>query len=106
MALDADTDTFQALVGRGNVLLDFWGPRCAPCMALMPLVEGLEHRYGDQLQVVKVNAPENRSICRDLRVMGLPTYVLYRDGAEVERLIGDPTIGEIEEAVERLVGGR
>lgn len=106
MPLDADADTFQTLLARGNVLLDFWGPRCAPCLALMPLVEELENRYGDKLQVVKVNAPENRSICRELQVMGLPTYVLYRDGTEIERLIGDPTIGEIEEAVQRLIEGR
>jgi thioredoxin 1 len=105
MPLDANADTFQTLVAKGNVLLDFWGPRCAPCLALMPLVEELEHRYVDRLQVVKVNTPENRAICRELRVMGLPTYVLYRDGKEVERLIGNPTIGEIEEAVERLVEG-
>ena len=36
-------------------------------------------------------------------VMGLPTYVLYRDGAEIERLTGDPTREEIEAAVARLI---
>jgi thioredoxin 1 len=103
MAVDATPETFAALVADGDVLVDFWGPRCQPCLALMPAVEALEARYEDRLRLVKVSAPENRSVCRELGVMGLPTYVLFRDGAEIERLTGDPSRAEIEAAVERLV---
>ena len=105
MAVEAKPDTFTSLVEEGNVLVDFWGPRCQPCLALMPAVEALEASYDGRLKLVKVNAPENRTVCRDLKVMGLPTYLLYRDGAEIERLTGDPTKADIETAVARLVEG-
>ena len=105
MAVDATPDTFAGLVAEGNVLIDFWGPRCQPCIALMPAVEALEDSYGGQVRLVKVNAPDNREVCRDLRVAGLPTYLLYRDGSEVERLTGNPTRADIEAAVARLVEG-
>ena len=105
MPLDATPDIFDSLVAEGNVLVDFWGPRCQPCLALMPAVEALEETYGDRLKLVKVNAPENRQVCRDLKVLGLPTYVLYREGAEVERLTGDPSKADIEAAVKKLVDG-
>jgi thioredoxin 1 len=105
MAVEATPETFSALVEQGNVLVDFWGPRCQPCLALMPAVEALEESYDGRLKLVKVNAPENRQVCRDLRVLGLPTYLLYRDGAEVERLTGDPLKADIEAAVARLVEG-
>jgi thioredoxin 1 len=105
MAVEATPDTFTDLVAEGNVLVDFWGPRCQPCLALMPAVEALEESYEGQLKLVKVNAPENRQVCRDLKVFGLPTYVLYRDGAEVERLTGDPSRADIEAAVRELVEG-
>ena len=105
MPLDATPDSFDGLVAEGNVLVDFWGPRCQPCLALMPAVEALEETYGDRLKLVKVNAPENRQVCRDLKVLGLPTYVLYREGAEVERLTGDPSKADIEAAVKKLVDG-
>jgi thioredoxin 1 len=105
MAVDATPETFSSLAEEGNVLVDFWGPRCQPCLALMPAVDALEERYAGQVRLVKVNAPDNRQVCRDLRVMGLPTYVLYRDGAEVERLTGDPSKADIEDAVARLVEG-
>ena len=80
MAVDATPETFAGLVADGNVLVDFWGPRCQPCIALMPAVEALEESYGGRVRLVKVNAPDNRQVCRDLRVAGLPTYLLYRDG--------------------------
>jgi thioredoxin 1 len=105
MAVEATPETFPALVEQGNVLVDFWGPRCQPCLALMPAVEALEESYDGRLKLVKVNAPENRQVCRDLRVLGLPTYLLYRNGAEVERLTGDPSKADIEAAVARLVEG-
>ncbi len=105
MGEDATPETFQSLVEEGNVLVDFWGPRCQPCIALMPAVEALEATYEGRIKLVKVNAPDNRTVCRDLKVMGLPTYLLYRDGAEVERLTGDPTRADIEAAVSRLIDG-
>ena len=105
MIVDATAETFGSLVAEGNVLLDFWGPKCAPCLALMPAVEALEERHEDRLRLVKVNAPENRGICRELRVMGLPSYLLFKDGREIERLTGDPTIEEIEAAVTNLMEG-
>jgi len=104
MAADATAATFPGLVGEGLVLVDIWGPACAPCLALMPQVEELERSYEGHLRLVKVNAPENRQVCRDLRVLGLPTYLLFHDGEEVERLVGDPTIEDIVHAIEKRLG--
>ncbi len=75
------------------MLIDFWGPRCVPCLALMPAVEKLEEEYEGRFTLVKVNATENRQIARDLKVIAMPTFVLYRDGAEVERLSGESVGG-------------
>ena len=74
------------------VLVDFWGPRCAPCLAMMPWVEDLAEHTADRVKIVKLNSAEsmeNRRLCVELRVLGLPTFLLYRDGAEVRRLTGD-----------------
>lgn len=102
--MDATVETFPDLIRRRSVLVDFWGPSCAPCIALMPKIEELAERHAGALTLVKVNAPENRQICRDLRVFGLPTYVLFHEGEEVERLCGDPSLESITSAVESLLG--
>ncbi len=70
-------------------MVDFWGPQCRPCLALMPVVEQLEKDYANRLKVTKVNAVENRMLCAKLRVLGLPAYLFYKDGNEINRLTGD-----------------
>lgn len=105
MPVDATVDTFEELTKEGSVLVDFWGPRCQPCLAMMPAVKKLEEESDGVVKVVKVNAPEARQICRDLRVFGLPTYLLLRDGTEVDRLTGDVTREDLEGAFARLRGG-
>jgi thioredoxin-like negative regulator of GroEL len=69
----------------GWVLLDIWGPQCAPCLALMPHVEELPRKHS-QLTIAKLEAPKARRVCIDLKVMQLPTLVLLRDGQEVSRI--------------------
>ena len=105
MSVEATTETYEELVAQGSVLADFWGPQCAPCLKLMPAVEQLEAGSGGALRLVKVNAADNRRLCLSQRVLGLPTFILYRNGEEVSRLTGKPTAAEIEAAVQRLVEG-
>jgi thioredoxin 1 len=86
------------------VLVDFWGPQCAPCLALMPHVEKLESTYGEKIKIVKVDASKNRRLCLDLRVLGLPTYLLYKNGESVGRLTGgNLKIQDIEELLKKAL---
>ena len=106
MAIDLNRDNYAAEVNGADkpVLVDFWGPRCGPCLSLMPSVEKLEKEYEGRIKVAKLNATENRMLCATLRVMGLPTFILYKDGTEIRRLIGEKiTIGEIKQAVEDVL---
>jgi thioredoxin 1 len=104
--IEATVETFADLSGVGEVLVDIWGPQCQPCLALMPAVEELEATYGDRVRFLTVNAPDNRKVCRDLRVAGLPAYLTMRDGKEVERLTSNSTTPEqIEQAIIRLLDG-
>ena len=100
--ISATTETFDVEVHHASqpVLVDFWGPRCAPCIALMPFVEKLAEQYDGQLKVVKVNAQENRRLCVQLKVMGLPTFLFFVRGQEVARKTGDVRGDELEQWVE------
>ena len=89
---------------KGPILVDFWGPQCKPCLALMPAVERIEKDYAGRLKVAKVNAAGNRMLCARLRVMGLPTFLFYKDGVETKRLTGeDITESDVREAIEAVI---
>lgn len=80
-------DDFRDAVARGTVLVDVWGPGCALCVAMMPQVEQLAEVLGD-VAVVKLDSSKNRRLCIEMRVMGLPAFLLFRDGQEVSRIGG------------------
>ena len=88
------------------VLVDYWGPRCGPCLKLMPWVEKLADEVADTATIVKLNTAENRRLAIDLHVMGLPTFALYCGGEEIQRLTGDEvTPKAILELLQRHVRG-
>lgn len=102
--LNRDNYEIEIKNSKEPVLVDFWGPQCKPCLALMPLVENIEREYAGRLKVAKVNAAGNRMLCARLKVMGLPTFLLYKDGVEVNRLTGEGlTEAEIMEAIKRII---
>ncbi len=88
LVTEATKDTFHDLVAEGQVLVDVWGPDCKPCLRLMPHVEKLAEDSGGSLRVVKLEAPKARRLCMSLKVMGLPAFLLFRDGEEVARING------------------
>ena len=107
MAIELNRDSFEiaVLASKELFLIDFWGPQCKPCLALMPSVDRIEKEYGGKIKVTKINATQNRMLCAKLRVLGLPTFLFYKDGKEVNRLIGDTiTDGNIIEAIKAVLG--
>lgn len=104
MPEDATPETFDQLIGSGRVVIDFWGTRCEPCLALMPHVEEFERLYAPELKVVKVNSIRNREACREFNVLGLPTFIFLVDGKEIERLAGPAaSVCELRRAFSSLV---
>jgi len=103
--VEINSDSFEQEVLHSSqpVLVDFWGPQCVPCLALMPKVEALTERYGDKVKITKVEAPKNRRLCLTLKVMSLPAFLFFKNGKEVDRLFGNITIQSIEECLEKLL---
>lgn len=89
MVPEATRETFHDLVAEGVTLVDVWGPLCQPCIALRPHVEQLAEDRAGELKVVALEAPANRRLCLEMRLMGLPTFLLFRDGTEIGRLTGN-----------------
>ena len=80
--------TPEALLAAGPVLLDCWAAWCGPCRMVAPIVEQIAGENAGKLTVAKLNIDEFGAEAVRLGVMSIPTLILFKDGEEVDRLIG------------------
>ena len=77
-----------------TVLVDFWAPWCGPCRNLAPVIDELAEELTD-VKVGKINVDDNKDLARQFKVMAIPTILVFRNGEEVNRVVGPDTKDEI-----------
>ncbi|MGH9821861.1 MAG: thioredoxin [Blastocatellia bacterium] len=70
------------------VLLDLWAPWCPPCRVIAPIIEQLAGELSGKVKVGKLNTDENQITGSKFGVRSIPTLLIFKDGREVDRLIG------------------
>lgn len=103
--IQVDKNNFEeeVLKAEGPVLVDFWGPTCAPCKALMPEVEKLAQKYEGKVKFCKLDVSQNRRLAISQQVMGLPTILIYKNGEKVKELNRDVTPKKIEAMIQEVI---
>jgi thioredoxin 1 len=76
----------EVLNVQGKVLVDFYTDSCAPCRAMVPVMEELAKEYN----VKKVNAgtDEGAILACEYNISGVPSFLVFENGKEVKRFVG------------------
>ena len=78
--------TFEKILKRPNVVVDFWLPNCVPCKISSPAFGELDNEI--DITFAKVQANTNSKLLSKYNVNEFPTFIYFRNGVEVARLVG------------------
>ncbi len=89
MLKEISDDEFMAEVeqDKGTVFVDFWAPWCGPCVMMGPVYEKMAQKYPG-IKFCKVNTVENMEKASELGVSGIPCIIVFKEGKEIDRLVG------------------
>ncbi len=71
-----------------TVLIDFWASWCGPCRMMSPVIDEIAEEMGDSIKVGKINIDEERDLAIQYDVMSIPTFIVFKNGKEINRSVG------------------
>jgi thioredoxin 1 len=94
---------FEAFSKEGTVLIDFFAEWCMPCMMMSPIIEDLNEEFNNKINIGKINVEDNQKIAEKFEVNSIPTFIILKNGKEVERMNGALTQDELEDLIKRHI---
>lgn len=84
------------------VMVDFWAGWCQPCRMLSPVVEEVAKDAAARCKVGKLNVDDHPQLAARFNVMSIPTLIFFKQGREVDRVVGVIGKPEIVKRIDKL----
>ena len=99
--VELDEGKFDDFIKEGKVIIDFWAPWCGPCKMMGPIfAEACEEISSAKFG--KVNVDENQELSQRFSVMSIPTMIFFKDGEQVDRVVGVLSKEDLSRKLESL----
>jgi thioredoxin 1 len=98
-----DSFTAEVLESDAPVLVDFWAAWCGPCRVMNPILADLAGER-DDVRVVKLDTEANQETAIRYGVLAMPTFMLFRGGEPVLKLVGSRPRKRLEAEISAALG--
>ena len=99
-AITDDSFTTDVIDASGPVLVDFWAEWCGPCKMIGPSLEELSDELGEHVTIAKLNIDDNPDAPGKYGVRGIPTMILFKDGAVADTKVGAAPKAQLKQWLE------
>jgi len=83
------------------IIVDLWADWCMPCRIMAPVMEELAKAYAGKALFGKVNVDEDSRIASRYGIMSIPHFLIFKNGALVEKIVGAVGRGPLEDALKK-----
>ena len=103
-AMEITNQEFDEVINNSHklVVVDFFADWCMPCLMLSPIIEELADNM-KEVKFVKINKEDNQELTEKFGVKSIPCLIIFKDGKEVDRIVGSKTGEEIEDKIKELL---
>lgn len=84
------------------ILVDFFSDWCSPCKLMSPIIEELINDYsGKDIKIGKVDVEKNPKLAERYSIMGIPTFLFFKEGKIIDQFSGYKSKEEVVELIEK-----
>lgn len=94
---------FNSFVKEGLVFIDFFAEWCMPCMVMVPIIEDLKEELKGKVKIGKLNVDDSEEIANKYNISSIPTYILFKDGKQIEQINGTMTQEELSNVIRKYL---
>jgi len=98
-------ETFTAEVEHSAlpVVVDLWAPWCGPCRIIAPIIDELASEMSGQVRFARLNTDENQRTAARFNINGIPALLFFKDGREIDRIVGVHPKAEIARRLQSMI---